>query len=221
MLSHRDDIQKFRRSKKELGGFFRENMANKSVNANPNAKNEESPDESKDFLLAEFNESADAWRYSDAKIESVIKFYLSVFSATGPVLAVLYNYLTDFKIFMGITIIADCCLVGMGLVAIQSIFHSEIRKAEYLHSIQLVRKYFADHDATILPYLYFRTAEPVIGNGKSSNQIQPLFSKVLATGINIVNSILIGWIVSGCTWLVMKNSLTQLLLIGSVIAIIW
>ena len=199
-------------------------MASKSLKAKPNTNSVPTLNKSNDFLLAEFKDSADAWRFADARIESVIKFYLSVFATAAPVVAVLYNYLSDFRIFMGITIIIDCCLVGMGYVAIQSVTHSDIRIARHQFSMQLIRRYFADRDPKILPYLYFTAVDPIV-DGKSDSQIRPFFSKILVIGINLVNSILIGWIISGAiwlvlTWLVLAISFTQSFLIGFVVTLV-
>ena len=200
-------------------------MIRKSSKEKSNTDSTPTFDKSDDFLLTEYKESAEAWRFTDEKIKTTINFYSSVFIASAPILAGLYYFWGGNNLlwlFIMGTIIIDCCLIGMGLVAIQIITNSDFRKAEYMLSIQLIRRYFADKNPTILPYLYSPVANPIIDKVISANQIKPSFNTSLATGINAINSILTGYIISGAVWLLTNQKILfeHTLIIGFIIALV-
>jgi len=178
-------------------------------------------DSQEEYLLTEYKVIGEFWRHAEVKIETTINYYLSTLAAFAPATILLYNYVSDLKLFVAITLFMDTFLIGMGYLLVQRTSKTEFHRAEYLLAFQLIRRYFVDKYPTIQPYIYFPVSDPIQERETAIAQVKPHWGKRLVFGINVANSILFGWIVSGSIWLALNTQFThnQLIIIGITIAV--
>lgn len=160
------------------------------------------------FLLAEFNELAEAWRHTDARIDSAINIYLSVVASTFPALGLLYQAFQSIQLFILVSVPMLIILFVFGFMFMQRVTSTDITKAEYILGMQTIRRYFVDQDAEISSYLILPVASPSKNKQELDNQKHPYFHKQLIFAVIIFNSILIGTIIGSLIWLVFSDVLT-------------
>lgn len=159
------------------------------------------------FLLAEFSELAEAWRHTDARIESAINIYLTISASTFPALGLLYQAFQSIQLFLLVSIPILINLFVFGFLFTQRVTSTDITKAEYILGMQMIRRYFIDHDSEISSYLILPVALSAKNDQEIKKQKRPYFHKQLIFAVIAFNSLLVGTIIGSLTWLLFSNTL--------------
>jgi hypothetical protein len=175
-------------------------------------------DISSQFLLAEFHEMGETWRHTDSRIETAINFYLTILAATLPATILLYQVISDFKLFVFSIIPVIGVVYAIGLLLANRIANTSIRKAEYQLAVNLIRRYYVDHDPLLANYVYFPLAQPGTNFEEKAKQLRINLHQLIYVIIGI-NSLLTSLAICGLIWLGASGViLTQLMiLIGIVV----
>lgn len=170
------------------------------------------------FLLTEFSELAEAWRHTDARIESAINIYLTIAASTFPALGLLYQAFQSLRLFILISIPVLITLFVFGFLFTQRVTSTDIIKAEYILGMKMIRRYFIDHDAEISAYIFLPVASPAKDHQEREKQKHPSFHKQLIYAVIVFNSLLVGAIVGSLAWLIFVNIfITSLISFGCII----
>lgn len=163
-----------------------------------------------EFLLTEYNELGEFWKHTDARIETGINIYLTVCGFAFPGLGLLYQAIQSIQLFVLASIPVAMAIFILGFVLVQRITSADFNKSEYKLGMQIIRRYFADKDPEITPYLYMPIALSVESHHEIKKHWSPYFHKNLAFAINSFNSLLAGAVFGCLTWLVFNNSLATI-----------
>jgi hypothetical protein len=168
------------------------------------------------FLLTEFQEMGQFWRHTDARIEAAINFYLTIVAVFIPGIFLLYQQVVDLSLFVLMSIPLCTALIVVGYFLTRRITSSDILKAKYIFSMNLIRGYFVDNFPHIAQNLHMPISLP--SNEDNSNRLKPIFHGLIVTVSNLINSALFGFVVSGIAWLLFAKtlSLAQIILVGSI-----
>jgi hypothetical protein len=170
---------------------------------------EQEKDTDTQFLLAEFSEMGKFWRHTDSRIETAINFYLTVGAVTLPGIVVLYQAIADIRLFILALLPITGALLIFGFFLVRRIMSADVKKAEYLISLNLIRRYFVDQSPQIAQYLYMPLAQPSDSLEAKVKQLSPYFHRRIALVVNSANSILAGITLSGLLWLVAGQVLSM------------
>ncbi len=167
------------------------------------------------FLLTEFQEMGQFWRHTDARIEAAINFYLTIVAVFIPGIFLLYQQVVDLNLFVLMSIPICTALIVVGYFLSRRITSSDILKAKYIFSMNLIRGYFAGNFPHIAKNLHMPISFP--SDEKDSNTLKPIFHRLIVTVSNLINSVQFGLLVSGVAWLLFAKiiSLAQIVLVGS------
>jgi len=165
------------------------------------------------FLLVEFSEIGQFWRHTDSRIETTINYYITVGAVVLPGVVLLYQAISDTRLFILATLPIIGALIIIGLFLVARVTNSDILKAEYILSLNLIRRYFVDNNLKIAPYLYLPIAEPSTNLEVIRRQLLPYFHHRIILVVNCANSILFGLMVCGFLWLVASQFLSFRILI--------
>jgi hypothetical protein len=152
------------------------------------------------FLLAEFSEMNATWKHTDARIETAINFYLTVLVAGLPAAALLYQAIPDIQVLAFVLILMVATVFTIGLLLANRIAIAGIRKAEYQLSINLVRRYFLDHNSDLAKYVYFPAADPSVAIEDKTKQLKVHLHQMIYVVI-VVNSLLVSLVIGWGLWL--------------------
>jgi hypothetical protein len=195
----------------------------KSVNEDESLENSLAFDRktqlSKDFLLAELSETGEFWRHTDGRIESAINFYITVAAVVLPASVLIYQSISDIATFILLALLLGILLIIMGIFLIARISNAEIRKSQYILSIQLIRSYFVNRDPEIAQYLLFPAAIPSYDQTEKENQLEPFIQRRLVIIINALNSLMIGACIYALLWLLASMSAGLAFILAAVAAI--
>jgi hypothetical protein len=176
-------------------------------------------EKSGEFLLAEFNQLCELWRYADKRIESTLNTYFTVSTLVISGLFFLFQQVQDLRSLITLTIpIATALLIG-GIALTKRIQETDILKERYDYAINLIKNYFVDNDTRIAEYLFLRFN---VGQNATKLKIKQ-FLKIgfLLRSTLVWNSLLLGYISTAIAWLVESRFLLEFPLgIGIVIALL-
>ena len=175
---------------------------------------EKEEDNTIQFLLAEFNEMGEFWRHTDSRIETAINFYLTVGAVAFPGIIILYEAITDIRLFIVALLPIIGTLFTFGFLLVRRITSADIRKAEYLLSLNLIRRYFVDHNPQVAQYLYMPLAQPSDSSDAKPKQLNPYFHRQIVFIVDSANSILAGAFFSGLSWLAVGHLVLPILIIS-------
>jgi hypothetical protein len=177
------------------------------------------PEESGEFLLAEFNQLCELWRYADKRIESTLNTYFTVRTLVISGLFFLFQQVQDLRSLITLTIpIATALLVG-GMALTRRIQETDILKERYDYAINLIKNYFVDNDARIAEYLFLRFD---VGQNAAKLKIRQ-FLKIgfLLRSTLVWNSLLLGYVSASIAWLVEPRFLLEVPIgVGIMIALL-
>ncbi|MBD3309537.1 hypothetical protein GF348_24370 [candidate division KSB3 bacterium] len=183
-------------------GTLEPQEAHSDITGNKGASTEREKDTTIQFLLTEFSEMGEFWRHTDSRIETAINFYLTVGAAALPGTVILYEAVADLRLFVIALLPIMGALFIFGFFLVRRITSADIKKAEYLLSLNLVRRYFVDHSPKVARYLYMPLAQPSESSDGMTKQVGPVFHRRIAFVVNTANSVLAGTAFSGLLWLV-------------------
>jgi len=172
------------------------------------------------FLLREFNELGHFWRHTDARMESALNLYLTASSLVVAGLVYLSQQVTDLRIFISLMILVAAGLFIGGLILVSRIVSTAALKAEYIHALNLIRRYFVDTNNPIKDYLVLPLADSPKGAGHRSTQSRPIWVPAsLTRAINAWNGILFGFVIGAVIWLTEQGvSLPIIIGVGGIAA---
>lgn len=166
------------------------------------------------FLLAEFNEMGEFWRHTDSRIETAINFYLTVGAVAFPGVIILYEAITDIRLFIVALLPIIGTLFAFGFLLVGRITSADIKKAEYLLSLNLIRRYFVDHNPQVAQYLYMPLAQPSDSSDAKPKQLNPYFHRQIVFIVDSANSVLAGIAFSCLFWLVVGHLVSTVIIIS-------
>lgn len=186
----------------------------------------------KNFLLTEFHELCNFWRHTDKRVESSISLYLTISTIITSSSIILFqsqaNNQGTFPLSTLLT--CSCFLLSIaGFFVSTRIVSASVLKAEYIYSINLIRRFFSETNPDYLPYLYMPIAQ-VKMNEKDLIEFKfktshPNFS-LLPHFINIFSSFTLGISVASLIYsyntgtnLLIEISTAIIIFIGTLIAI--
>jgi hypothetical protein len=176
-------------------------------------------EKSGEFLLAEFNQLCELWRYADKRIESTLNTYFTISTLVISGLFFLFQQVQDLRSLVTLTIpIATALLIG-GIALTKRIQETDILKERYDYAINLIKNYFVDNDTRIAEYLFLRFD---VGLNATKLKIKQ-FIKIgfLLRSTLVWNSLLLGYISAAIAWLVESRFLLGVPIgIGIVIALL-
>jgi hypothetical protein len=160
------------------------------------------------FLLAEFNELGQFWRHTDSRLESGLNLYLTASAVIISAIVFFSPRVTDIRLFVIVVVLIALSLFIVGFFLSERIVSSRIIKREYIHALNLIRRFFVDRDAGITPYLFLPFADSPVDTPRS--HAEALASLVPAQGgfffvINVWNGLLLGFSTSACVWLIVPS----------------
>lgn len=196
----------------------RENSVNEDESLENSLAFDQKTQLSKEFLLAELSEIGEFWRHTDGRIESAINFYITVVAVVLPASVLVYQSISDIGTFILLALLLGILLIIMGIFLIARISNAEIRKSQYILSIQLIRSYFANRDPEISQYLLFPTAIPSYDQTEKENQLEPFIQRRLVITINALNSLIIGACIYALLWLLTSMSTGLAIILAGVAA---
>lgn len=196
----------------------RENSVNEDESLENSLAFDQKTQLSKEFLLAELSEIGEFWRHTDGRIESAINFYITVVAVVLPASVLVYQSISDIGTFILLALLLGILLIIMGIFLIARISNAEIRKSQYILSIQLIRSYFVNRDPEISQYLLFPTAIPSYDQTEKENQLEPFIQRRLVITINALNSLIIGACIYALLWLLTSMSTGLAIILAGVAA---
>jgi len=153
------------------------------------------------FLLTEFTVLSEAWRHTDSRIDSSMNFYLTFGAVVLPVLVLLYQAISDIRMMVLASLPIAAALILLGIYLESRVTSTDKTKAGYVLGMQLIRRYYVDRYPHIGSYLYLPKAEPPLKGMDEARQALTYYDSGLALVLAIVNSTLVGAIVTGTIWL--------------------
>jgi hypothetical protein len=171
------------------------------------------------FLLAEFSELGEFWRHTDARLESSLNFYLTAIAVLAPATLLLRQSVSDIRSLVALMIPVGIALFVIGILLTWRVTRAILVKAEYVHALNLIRRYFVDNDPHIAKYLFLPVAEPLGEARIISRHFRVSSQRRLTLIIDVANSLLLGAIVAATLWLLTTLDLTFIVLIGLSIAV--
>jgi hypothetical protein len=143
---------------------------------------------------------------SDGRIESAINFYITIAAIVLPASVLIYQSISDIGTFILLALLLGILLIIMGIFLVVRISNAEVRKSQYILSIQLIRRYFVNRDPEISQYLLFPTAKPSYSRNEKEKQLEPYIQRRLVITINALNSLIIGACIYALLWLLTSVS---------------
>jgi hypothetical protein len=166
------------------------------------------------FLLAEFNETAEDWRHTDTRIETAINFYLTIVAIVLPSLIVLYQTIQNPTVFVLAAIPINGFLFIVGFFLTRRITSASILKSQYRSASQLIRRYFVDLAPELTTYIQFPVARPLGSTEKQSIPIRTALYHRVILAVNAANSVLAGASAAGLTWLLAGTLFSAVEIVG-------
>ncbi len=107
--------------------------------------------ESVSFMLAEFEQASEFWRQSSERVSTAFNFYLTAGAILVSGLLLLFQSSNNnLRVFIAGVIAASFILLVSGTFLASVIISANTLRAEYIISLNLFWRYFADHDPTII-----------------------------------------------------------------------
>jgi hypothetical protein len=157
-------------------------------------------DDSIKFLLAEFAHIGEFWRQADSRIESNLRLYLAATTILVTGIAILSQQVKVFRVFALFGVAVAACLFVGGLVLARNVLTTGFLKANYIFALNLIRRYFVDHDKSLDEYLFFPSD---VSKATWSQKVKRVpVPRTLFAGIAAWEGVLLGGIFAGVTWLV-------------------
>ncbi|HEC87220.1 MAG TPA: hypothetical protein ENI49_05070 [Thermoplasmatales archaeon] len=174
------------------------------------------------FLLAEFNELGEFWRHTDSRLENSLNLYLTGSAVVVSAIVFLSQQIADVRLLLLVAIFVSLALFIIGVILARRILGTALIKAEYIHALNLIRRFFVDKDAGITPYLFLPFADSPADSSKSSGKtFRPRIPANLLVAIHVWNGLLLGFSVSVCVWLIVPTlPVTTIIATGVVVAAI-
>lgn len=159
------------------------------------------------FLLAEFSELAQDWRYTDSRIETAINFYLTVGAVVLTGLGLLYQALQSVRLFILASVPLAIVLLVFGAFLTGRITSADFKKGDYRLGMSMIRRYFADRDVEASRYIYRSIASSIDDSESIAKQRRPHFHRHLILAINAFNSLIVGISSASIIWFVFGSVL--------------
>ncbi len=118
-------------------------------------------EETKDFLLAEFELLREMRDRVINRSEERIKFYFSLLSGAGAFLALAPQFFTTGQGFYIIILVVLIALLIFGVLTLDRLISGHVAARIYARGINRVRRYFVDNDKSITKYLILPSTDDI------------------------------------------------------------
>lgn len=107
------------------------------------------------FMLSEYEHLTEMLLYTKEVGHKRVQFWLSIVTAAGGLLALLYQIDGGTATFFGTALIACLGLLVIGWTVFLKLIHRTVTTVEYLRGLGKIKHYFTENDSRIKRHLYF------------------------------------------------------------------
>jgi len=173
-----------------------------------------------EFLISEYSQLGELWKHTDSRIDTTINFYITICAIVVPGSVLIFQVVKDINIFILTMLPVALIFFAAGIFFTENITLTDVHKSQYVLAQQLIRRYFVDNEPGISKYVYMEMATPSDDLEEKLIQLHPYFHKTIILSVNVINSLLIGIIISSIIWLLAPTNLYILVLVGLFLALL-
>ncbi len=112
-----------------------------------------------DFMIQEYRRLTSQLLYTKKVGQQRTQFWMTIVSAVGGLLALLYQLGGNTESFYAIAIIAGLAVFVLGIIVFIRVVHRTITIVEYLRALGKIKMYFVDRDKNISQYFFYRPGD--------------------------------------------------------------
>jgi hypothetical protein len=169
---------------------------------------------SADFMLAEYTHLSELWRHTDSRTETAVNLYLTTAAVLIPGALLVKQSFSDLRLFLWASIAVSVVFTVLGAFVSRRISRSHEIKGEYILALNLIRKYFADQDPSLAPYLSFPVAGTRQEELKRQESGRTISLRSFVAAVFLANCLLIGFVSGTTAWLLGLPGMAAVLAIG-------
>lgn len=108
-----------------------------------------------EFMMTEYDRIKDSLKYTSEMGHNRMQFFVSVVSAVGAVLVVLFQTQGISHRLVQVLLILDVGLIVLGMMLFTRLTRRVVTKVQYFRALAKIRRYFVDQNPKIDDYLFY------------------------------------------------------------------